>query len=175
MIEGGDSVRIHRDDDDPSRQLALSIYAETGSIDTASQSSGVPPSTIHSWINREGVVDELEALRLSIRSATAHKWAGLASLQLDAALERLRQGNEVVDKYGVRHYVPVPFKDLIFGASIATDKHALITGMMVQGAKIDHALAGLADKLANAVREGAKLAASAAPSSPPPTPPPELG
>lgn len=172
---GASRAAVFRDADDPSRILALSIYAETGSLLTASRETGIPQSTLHYWLSKEDAADQLESLRLAIRSQTAHKWAGVANLAIDVLLDRLAHGDPVLDKDGVERRIGIKGKDAAFIASIATDKHALITGALVQGAKMDNALASLADRLAQAVTQAAKQAASQVATPVPQAPAPEIG
>ena len=173
--DAGSAPRIFRDADDPARALALAIYAETGSALTASRETGVPTSTIQYWVDSEDGAASIESVRLAIRHSSAHKIAGIAQVALDATMERLLYGDEVMDKDGVLRRVKMKGKDAAFIASLMIDKHALITGQLVTGAKIDSALSSLADRLASAVAQAARQAASQGATQVPTAPAPELG
>lgn len=169
-VEG---ARRHLTDFDPIRMQALALLAETGSPTTAARTLGLPQSTVSTWAKQEGVAETLDALRAAIRTQSAHKYAAVASLSLDALLDRIVHG-EYVREDGRTIRVPMKAKDLTMAASIATDKHALLTGMLSSEQKVDRALRELADKLVQAA--GGASTPPASPDSPPgASPMPELG
>lgn len=146
------AVRVHRDDDDPKRMMALAIYGETGSLATASRHTGIPASTIHRWVQSEDGAETVEALRVASRANTAHKYVAVSSLALDATMDRLVRGDPHVTKDGEIVYAPVKARDAAVIASIATDKTYLIAGALQDGQKINQALRSLASELVSIVR-----------------------
>lgn len=148
------ALRVYRDADDPDRLMALAIYAETGSITTASRHSGIAPSTIASWVEREDGAETIESLRIAARAQSAHKYMALTSMAQDLAMERLVKGDPHVTKDGRVVYHPVKYRDLMVGASIATDKTYLIAGALNDGAKVNSALRDLASQLTQAIAAG---------------------
>lgn len=177
LIEGEASRApgVYRTADDPARIMAMAIYAECGSLTVAAQETGVPVTTLKYWVDSEDGAATLEALRTSLRHQTAHRWVGAATLAIDVVLDRLVHGDPYIDKDGVERRIGIKGKDAAFIASIATDKHALITGAMVQGAKIDSSLSSLADRLAAAVAQAAQAASSQVSHPAPQAPAPEIG
>jgi len=134
------------------KALALSIYAETGSVDTAAQETGLPATTVRNWIDRDPEIDsKLEALRRVLRERMAHKYATIAIESAEALLDRVRNGDYRVDKNGETTRVPVLARELAFITSVAGDKHALLTGTMQKQRGEDQALTSLADKLVSAL------------------------
>lgn len=130
------------------KALALSIYAETGSFETASRDTNIPRNTIRYWVESNPNIDaELDALRRVIRAETAHRYARIAIKATDELLDRLENGDEIINKSGDYVRRKVPARELAFIASIATDKHALLTGTMVKQGKEDQTLASLAERL----------------------------
>lgn len=152
-----------------SKAMALWIYAETGSIQTASCDTSIPPSTIHTWLQEEGAQATLDILRSAIRAHIAHRALVVGIEGLKCAIEGLRRGDAHVDRYGNVTYVPVKSKDAMFVASMAIDKAALLTGIAGQTANQTNALASLASKLVDAI--GAMAGAAQAPSTPLPVTP----
>lgn len=137
--------------------MALAIYAETGSVATASRETGIPKTTIYQWVNDERGLQLVENLRISVRVNQAHKLAAMSAKALDLLNQALTRGDPIMDRVGRIHYVPVKARELAFITSILIDKHALVTGAMV-GAKASTTLNGLADKLLGMIRDtkGAK-------------------
>lgn len=130
------------------KALALSIYAETGSFETASRDTHIPRNTIRYWVESNPNIDaELDALRRVIRAETAHRYAQIAIRATDELLDRIENGDEIINKSGDYVRRKVPARELAFIASIATDKHALLTGTMVKQGKEDQTLAALAERL----------------------------
>lgn len=134
------------------KALALSIYAETGSVTTAAKETNLPLTTVHNWINSDPEIDaKLEALRRALRETLAHKYAAIASESADALLDRVRSGDYKLDKEGNFVRIPIPGRELAFITSVAGDKHALLTGTMQKQRGEDQALTNLADKLVAAM------------------------
>lgn len=128
------------------RLTALGIAAETGSTQAASRETGIPRGTIERWVASEDGALFTSQLRQAIRVNTAHKLIALVNRNLELANDRLNTGNSVLDARGNLRYVPVPYKDLVFAASIFIDKHALVTGALANGKTSDQ-LGKLADQL----------------------------
>ncbi len=140
---------------DAERTVALAVYAETGSCDAASRETKIPPSTIRYWIDNNPDIDaELEALRAVLRKRLAWKYAEGAELAVDVVIDRLRNGDQVLDKEGNTKLRPVPAREAAFIASIFTDKHALLAGTMGKSRPEDQALTTLAAELLKSFKAG---------------------
>ena len=124
---------------------ALSVYADTLSIKTASESTGIPLTTIHYWLKDEESGEYIETLRSAMRSHMAHKYVEGARLALDATIDRLKNGEDAIVN-GEIIKVGVKARDCAMIASICTDKHALLTGMST-GSKAGAALQQIAANL----------------------------
>ena len=134
------------------RALALAVYAETGSTTSAAQETGIPLSTVHSWVTRDPEIDaKLEALRRALRERMAWKYAETAELALRELLDRVRDGDYHYDKEGNCTRRKIPGRELAFITSVCGDKHALLTGTMVKQQGEDQALTTLADRLVKAI------------------------
>ena len=134
------------------KALALAVYAETGSLQTAAHETGLPPSTIHNWISRDPEIDtKLEALRRVLRERMAWKYAEAAELALVALIDRVRDGDYHYDKEGNLTRRRIPGRELAFITSVCGDKHALLTGTMTKQRGEDQALTTLADRLVKAI------------------------
>lgn len=139
--------------DEATKAMALSIYAETGSTSTAAQTTGLPLSTVHSWVNADPDIDaKLESFRRAVRERVAHIYADIAHESAQQLLDRVQNGDEVLDKEGNLVRRKVPARELAFITSVATDKHALLTGVMGRQSKAEQALTVLANKLIEAGR-----------------------
>ena len=167
------SPRIFRDLTDDSRVLALSVYASTASLVTASRFSGVPVTTIHGWVNSEEGASQVESLRIAARAHTAHKYVAAADVALEMTLERLVKGDPHVLKDGRIVYAPVKARDAAVIASIATDKTYLIAGALDGAAKVDRALRTLADRMTQAVTSAVQEGLAARSPVPPGDTPPD--
>lgn len=134
------------------KAYALAVYAETGSTETASRESGIPRSTISSWIDRDPDIDaKLDALRRVVREKTAHRYAEIAYRAAEELLDRVNNGDYHVDKAGNTTRRPIPGRELAFISSIAADKHALLTASVVKQSGEDASLTRLADGLLKAI------------------------
>lgn len=130
---------------------ALSIYAETLSQTAASERTGIPVTTIHSWLQEEESDAFIESLRTALRAATAHKLVEICNKSANQMIDRLDNGDEVFDsKQNCMVRVKVKAKDLASVFNTAAEKHALLTGMATTG-KTAGALSQLADKLTQAI------------------------
>lgn len=132
---------------------ALSVYAETLSATEAAKATGIPKSTINNWLTEEDIDSTLEQLRLAIRYSCAHAYAMGAILAVNATIERLTNGDEVLNRDGELVRRKMSGRDTAAVASIFTDKHALLTQAVNQGANVDKTLTTLADKLMSMVSE----------------------
>ena len=132
--------------DYPTRLHALSVYAQTLSIRSASESTGIPESTINGWINSEDSDSYIETLRSAMRSHMAHTYVEIARKSAEQILDRLENGDEQVGKDGELIRVKVKARDLAAVNASAVDRHALLTGMS-QGSKATSALQAVAANL----------------------------
>lgn len=133
------------------KMLALAIYAETLSVSAASHRTGLPTSTIQSWLNEEGSDAVLTDLRQAIRREIAFKCAEVAVLAVDATKERLLNGDHKVLANGETVRVPVSAKDSTYIAGMMIDRHALLTGTNQGNASA--ALDAIATKLMQALAD----------------------
>lgn len=138
------------------KMLALSVYAETNSQLAASERTGIPATTIHSWLQEEGSDSYIESLRSAVRAATAHKFVEASILAVDGMIDRLRNGDEHVLKDGRVISLKVKGKDCASMASVAVDKHSLLTGANA-GAKAGQVLEMVAGKLMEAIASASQL------------------
>lgn len=147
---------------DATRMIALSAYAETLSVAEASRVSGIPHTTIASWLEHDEVDAQLEVLRNAMRSQLAFKLAQASNLAVDTIIDRLQNGDCKLDKDGNEVRCKVSAKDAGYLASLCIDRHALLTGTSHQG-KANSALALVMDKLTQALQTSGLTAGKAAP------------
>lgn len=134
------------------KALALSVYAETGSCETAAQDTGIPRTTILSWVKRDPDIDaKLDAMRRVLREQMAHRYAVIAFRAAGELLDRVENGNYHVDKEGNVTRRKMPGNELAYVMSVAGDKHALLTGTMQKQKTEDEDLTRLAGKLVQAL------------------------
>lgn len=137
---------------DEEKALALAVYAETGSVQTAAEHSKIPRNTVRYWIDNEPEIDaKLDALRLAVRTRVAHTYAEIARRSAEELLDRVNHGDHHVDKEGKVTRKPIPGRELAFISSVAADKHALLTGLLVKVKGEDASLQKLADGLLAAI------------------------
>jgi len=110
------------------KMLCLAIYAETLSRTAASKRTGIPESTIQTWLDEDGSETVLNDLRQAIRREMAFKCAEVAVLAVDAARDRIANGDHKVLSSGEIVRVPVTAKDATYVAGMMIDRHALLTG-----------------------------------------------
>jgi len=136
------------------KALALSIYAETGSVATAAKDTLIPHSTIQNWITRDPDIDaKLEQMRRVLREQMAHRYAEIAIRAADELLDRVENGDWHYDRAGGASRRPVSASELAYVMSVSGDKHALLTGTMVKQRGEDQALSRLAAKLVSAIEK----------------------
>lgn len=134
------------------KALALAIYAETGSIETAARDTNLPRSTIDNWIRRDPEIDaKLDSLRRAVRERTAHRYAEIAYRAAEELLDRVNNGDYHIDREGNITRRPIPGRELAFISSIAADKHALLTANVVKQNGEDSSLTKLAEGLIQAI------------------------
>ena len=131
---------------------ALSVYAETLSQSTASEITGIPRTTINAWLEDDESNAFIDNLRQSLRAEVAYKYVNMAILACDNTIDRLVNGDEVVTAKGETVRVKVKARDCAVIAQIATDKHALLTGMST-GSKAGAALEQIAANLIAALNQ----------------------
>lgn len=155
------------------KAYALSVFAETGSVQTAAEAASLPRSTVDNWVRRDPDIDaKLEALRRIVRERVAHTYAEIARRAAEELLDRVNNGDYHTDKEGEVSRRPVPARELAFISSIATDKHALLTGTMTKTKQEDQALTQLAERLVKAFEtQRLKARAIDAPTYPQPSEP----
>lgn len=141
------------------KALALAVYAETGSVNTAARAANLPETTVRNWIDRDPEIDaKLEALRVAIRHHAAHLYAEIAVRAAEELLDRVNNGDVIkVDDQGVMTRRPIPGRELAFITSMAADKHALLTATAVKQTE-DASLTKLADGLLAAMEKRARAA-----------------
>lgn len=134
------------------KALALAVYAESGSLESAAKQTDIPRNTIRYWIESDDQIDaKLDALRRVLRERMAWKYAEAADLALNALIDRVRDGDYHVDKEGNTTRRPIPGRELAFITSVCGDKHALITGTLQKQKREDENLTSLAAKLVKAL------------------------
>lgn len=139
------------------KALALAVYAECGSLDTASQHTSIPRNTIRYWVENDDQIDAtLDSLRRVLRERMAWKYAEAAELALHELIDRLKDGDYHVDKEGNITRRKVPARELAFITSVCGDKHALLTGTLQKQKGEDQALTALAGKLVTALEARAR-------------------
>ena len=140
-----------RDYTEEQKTLALAIYAETGSAQTASEQSGIPRTTIVYWVETDPEIDaKFDALRLAIREKLGYRYAEMAVLAADELRDRIINGDYHVDKEGNKSRRPLTGQALAWISSMCADKHALITAAPVKKTE-DASLKRLADGLLAAI------------------------
>jgi hypothetical protein len=134
------------------KAVALAVYAETGSVDTAAKETGLPPTTIRNWVERDPEIDaKLDALRFAVRTRVAHTYAEIARRAAEELLDRVNNGDYHIDREGNITRKPIPGRELAFISSVAADKHALLTGIVVKTKGEDASLQKLAEGLLAAI------------------------
>ena len=129
------------------KMLALSVYAETLNTAEAERIAGVPQSTVHSWVATEEGQAQVDSLRAAIRYQMAYKCVEVSQSALDVIKDRLADGDWKIGKDGELIRVPVTAKDAATIASMAIDKHALLTGTIDRGSNIQAGIRALAEGL----------------------------
>ena len=107
---------------------SATVFAATGSIEATAQITGLPIEHLRKWKR----MDEFKAIVAQVREENNDKLdqkvteiiAKAAELQLD----RLENGDVVVDKFGKEHRKPVAARDLALIMAINVDKRQLLRG-----------------------------------------------
>ena len=132
-----------------SKMLALAVYSQTLSCNTASRETGIPAATIYSWSVSEEGIATISELQATVRSVAAHKFLTIAVTAAEQLLDRIHNGDEVLDSKGNLVRRKMSGKDLAHATSIATDKYALMTkGTQGNNASVNKQLLDIVGKLA---------------------------
>ncbi len=137
--------------DDKDKLFALAVYAETGCQATASKRTGIPPTTINTWLKEPDVDSTLDELRSSMRRHVAFKCAEASVLAIDAVIDRLTHGDYVVVNNELQR-APVKAKDAGYLAGIMIDRHTLLTANTA-GKSTPEMLQRLANELVAKMRQ----------------------
>lgn len=140
--------------DQQAKMLALSVYAETLSTTEASKRSGVPKTTIHTWVHEPDSDALLDQLRTAMRSQLAFRCAEAAVLAVDTVLDRLKHGEYRLINNELQ-LCPVNAKDAGYLAGMMIDRHTLLTSGN-NGNKVGDALTLVAGKLMEAIQTAAQ-------------------
>ena len=129
------------------RVHALAVYAETNSVTEAERQTGIPKTTIHTWVNSDRGIEAIEHIRTALREHVA--WEHLKTMHKALKLlhKRLDVGDEVVMPNGQIVYKAVSARDLMMIAAVSQDKHAAVIGQLDNGRNVDNQLNLLAKKL----------------------------
>lgn len=125
----------------------LAVMAETNSARAASRITGVPCSTIQSWLQDDEVATLVIKLRSAIREQAAFEYLELVQLGQRATRKRLIEGDPHVTKDGTLMYVPVKARDAMIVTSIAHDKLTALAGGLDGNRAASSQLATLAGRL----------------------------
>ena len=143
-----------------SKNLALAIYAETLNCEEAARQTGIPQSTIRTWTQTEEGDAKINELRAALRYQLAFKLTQVSQEAIRQIEDRLTNGDERLLPNGEIVRVKIPGKELASIASMAIDKHALLTGTIDAGKNIKAGVESLAQalgKLGQTAGDNAKL------------------
>ena len=104
-------VRVVRQYSHSERAEALALYDTVGNLEKASQTLGIPLSTLAGWVNDPSNHSELRSQKASELSA---KFRNAANLFIDLAVKKAKKAN---------------FNHLMTGAGIAVDKSQLLDNL----------------------------------------------
>lgn len=135
--------RSHYTEDE--RRECVTAYLTSGSMSQASRDTGIPISTIQTWMR----TDWWESVAINVRSMVTNQVRGKISAclikGLDETLDRLNNGDEVSIKGEVRR-VKMRGRDAAIVASIMSDKLAQSLNAPTL-ARVDGKVEVLADQL----------------------------
>jgi hypothetical protein len=129
------------------KMLALSVYAETLNTAESERVTGIPRNTVHTWVATEEGQAQIDSLRAAIRYQLAYKCVEVSRKAIEVIQDRLDHGDHKIGKDGELVRVPVTAKDAATIASMAIDKHALLTGTIDRGSNIQAGIRALAEGL----------------------------
>lgn len=110
------------------RMEAAVAWLITGSTLEASKLCNVPQRTIHDWTKTAWWEDLLIEARSVKQQELDALWTGLIHDATGELRDRVRNGEQKLDRKGEVRRIPVCAKDLAFIASIAVEKRALMRG-----------------------------------------------
>ena len=112
--------------DDKDKLFALAVYAETGSLVTSSKRTGIPDTTIQSWVKNPENDAILEELRSALRHKIAFICAEGALLAAEQIVDRIKNGEDVIVNNEIQR-MPVKAKDLGYLLGVMSDRHTMYT------------------------------------------------
>jgi hypothetical protein len=146
---------------------ALAHYASSGSPLETSRATGLPESTIRTWVGTDEGSELIASVRLTLRHAIAADLVTVSRKAIAATLDRLDNGDEVTTGNGDKVRRKVSAKDAMYIASNANSMHMMLTqdAKQIAGANLKALAADLIDALksADAVSNARTIEADAQP------------
>lgn len=133
-------------DSERRRMVAVLAFAESRSIMFAARASGLHFKTVESIIKSPEAEIEIEAARAAIRMGLASGYMDLQIAAQRECLDRLRNGDEVITKFGLVR-VRMKGRDAATIFKLAGDRHDILTGNIAPTSANDPKLIALAGQL----------------------------
>jgi hypothetical protein len=114
---------------DTKKVEAATIYAVTGSLQRASELSGVPIHTLQSWRREDAFQELLREVWQENNEKIDAKFTEIIEKSLNAILDRLDNGDYKVTPRGDVKRVPISAKELSLVQAINVDKRQLLRGL----------------------------------------------
>lgn len=136
------------------RAHALAIYAETHSSSVVEKQTGIPESTVRSWVASEWGSKAISTIREKIREHAA--WPLLTQLLRSHTIimDRLERGDPVVLHDGTIVRRGVSARDAMMIMAVSQDKWMALTATLETQKNSDQALNSLANKLLEKLAKG---------------------
>lgn len=113
---------------DKKRIEAVTIYAVTGNLTEVEKLTGIPSTTVSSWRKEEWFQHLLDEIRQENDEKIDSKFTQIVETVLDEMVDRVKNGDFVVTKYGQVVRKPIGARDLAIVAAINIDKRQLLRG-----------------------------------------------
>ena len=113
--------------DDHSKLIALAHFASSGSVTITSEATGLPKSTLQTWVTSEEGQEEVAQVRTALRHAIAADLVANARLAVAEVRDRLINGDEVIQSDGSVVRRKVSGKDAMYIAANSISQHSMLT------------------------------------------------
>lgn len=111
------------------KYACVATFYLTGEWKETSRQTGIPEATIRGWSKTEWWADILEKVIADVSARLRSKGTRIVDMATDAVLERLENGDEVLDKRGAVIRRKVSLKDALWASLTWFDKTKVINEM----------------------------------------------
>lgn len=110
------------------RVEVATVYAVCGHIDRTAELTGISNTTVRKWRREEWFQKVVDEVRNENDEKIDVKFTEIVEKSLELVIEKLKNGDTFIDKFGRSHQKPISARDTALIAAIMIDKRNLLRG-----------------------------------------------